>query len=71
MEVVSGTTSSECICYFFPKKDMILPWPFFVAPFLSLDVLAAVGAWTLAFFGAGSSSEKDSQTASSLVTAAC
>ena len=45
----------------------MLPCPFLPAffPFAELDGLAGAG---LAFFVVGSSSEKDSQTASSLVT---
>lgn len=54
--------------HFLEKKDIMLPWPAFT-PFLPADGLLVDGAWTLGFLGAGSSSEKDSQAASSLVTA--
>ena len=49
--------------YFFPKNDMMLPWP----PGLPVLPLAT---FTAGFFlgGAGSSSENDSQVASSRVT---
>lgn len=51
--------------HFLEKKDMMFPCPFGAA-FL---VFAVVGATdTFAFLGAGSSSEKDSQAASSRVT---
>jgi len=47
----------------------MLPWP--LAPaFLPLAVLAGLGAG-FAFLGSGSSSENDSQTVSSFVTAEC
>jgi hypothetical protein len=48
------------------KKLAMLPCPFFAAglPFALPDGFGA----GLGFFGCGSSSEKDSQTASSLVT---
>lgn len=54
----------------FLKKLAMLPCPFLPAflPFAELAGLAGAG---LAFFGTGSSSEKDSQTASSLVTVTC
>ena len=57
--------------YFFPKKDMILPCPDLPPTFLALPVADDVPleAGVLACgAGAGSSSEKDSQVASSLVT---
>lgn len=50
----------------FLKKLAMLPWPLPPA-FLPFAVLAAFGAG-LAFLSCGSSSEKDSQTASSFVT---
>lgn len=55
--------------YFFPKKDMMFPCSAFPpADFLPLEAgVGSVEAGNLAF-GAGSSSEKDSQTGSSLVT---
>lgn len=53
--------------YFFVKKLAILPWAF-PAAFFPLIVLAGFGAG-FDFFGSGSSSEKDSQAASSVVTA--
>jgi ABC-type Na+ efflux pump permease subunit len=53
--------------YAFLKKLAILPWP--LPPvFLPFAVLIGLGAG-FAFLDSGSSSEKDSQTASSLVTA--
>jgi len=56
--------------YFLPKKDMMLPCPgLAAAPFFA--PLAAVAGVGLAFLRAGSSSEKDSHAASSLVTKAC
>lgn len=55
--------------HFLPKKDMMLPCPGLAAPFFA--PLAAGAGVGLAFFGAGSSSEKDSHAASSLVTIAC
>lgn len=45
----------------------MLPWPFLPAFFAFAELVGLAGAG-LAFFGAVSSSEKDSQTASSLVT---
>jgi hypothetical protein len=59
--------------YFFEKKDMMLPWPGLLpppppaAPFFPVGLEVTVEE-SLAFLGAGSSSEKDSQTASSRVT---
>lgn len=55
---------------FLPKKDMMLPCPGFAAPFFAFPLAAGAGVG-LAFFGAGSSSENDSQAASSRVTAVC
>jgi hypothetical protein len=56
--------------HFLPKKVMMLPWPglpaFFV-PALPLPFDDWVDG-NLAFFGGGSSSEKDSHAASSFVT---
>ena len=52
--------------HFLPKKDMMLPCPGLAAPFFA--PLAAGAGVGLAFLGAGSSSEKDSHAASSLVT---
>ena len=58
------TTSS----YFFPKKDMILPWPGLPPAFLPFAIDdAAVDAGVLSL-EAGSSSEKDSHAGSSFVT---
>lgn len=51
----------------FLKKLAILPCPFLVAVF-PFAVLAGLAGAGLGFLGSGSSSEKDSQTASSLVT---
>lgn len=48
----------------------MLPCPGFAPPFLGAPLAAGAGVG-LAFLGAGSSSEKDSQAGSSLVTAAC
>jgi hypothetical protein len=52
--------------HFFPKKLIMLPCPFFSAFF----AFAVVEAWNFGFGGGatGSSSEKDSQAASSFVT---
>jgi hypothetical protein len=55
--------------YFLPKNDMMLPCPGLAAPFLAAPLAAGAGVG-LAFFGAGSSSEKDSHAASSRVTVA-
>lgn len=55
--------------HFLPKNDMMLPCPGLAAPFLA--PLAAGAGVGFAFLGAGSSSEKDSHAASSLVTAVC
>lgn len=55
--------------HFLPKKDMMLPCPGLAVLFFA--PLAAGAGVGLAFFGAGSSSEKDSQAASSLVTRVC
>ncbi|KAH9874421.1 hypothetical protein IAQ61_003610 [Plenodomus lingam] len=51
----------------FLKKLAMLPWPFLPAgfPFAELEGLAGAG---FCFLGSGSSSEKDSQTVSSMVT---
>lgn len=54
----------------FLKKLAILPCPFLPA-FLPFAELAGFAGAGLAFFGTGSSSENDSQTASSLVTVTC
>ena len=62
----NGQNSSS---HFLPKNDMILPCPGLAAPFLAALLVAGAGVG-LAFFGAGSSSEKDSQAASSRVTVA-
>jgi hypothetical protein len=61
--------SSPAYDHFFPKKDMMLPCPGLAAPFFA-PLVAGAGVG-LAFFGAGSSSEKDSHAASSRVTVAC
>jgi hypothetical protein len=58
--------ASAALDHFFPKKDMMLPCPGLAAPFFA-PLVAGAGVG-LAFFAAGSSSEKDSQAASSLVT---
>lgn len=57
--------------YFFPKKDMMFPCPGFAPFFAVVLFVEAIGADTLAFLGAGSSSEKDSHAASSRVTVMC
>jgi hypothetical protein len=54
----------------FLKKLAMLPCPFIPA-FLPFAELAGLAGIDLAFFGTGSSSENDSQTASSLVTVTC
>jgi len=51
----------------FLKKLAILPWPFFPADF-PLVLLDGLVVTVFSFLGSGSSSEKDSHTASSLVT---
>ena len=57
-------------CYFFPKKDMILPCPGFTPAFLPLAIEdEAVDAGVFSLCGTGSSSEKDSHAGSSFVTA--
>ena len=54
--------------YFFPKNDIILPWPGFPPAFLPFAIDdAAVDAGVLSL-EAGSSSEKDSHAGSSFVT---
>ena len=65
---------NDCYCntspngYFFPKKDMILPWPGFPPAFLPFTMDdEAVDAGVLSL-EAGSSSENDSHAASSFVT---
>ncbi len=64
-------TGATCT-HFFEKKDMMLLPPGF-APFFPaavvVDLLMLVVGGTLILLGAGSSSEKDSHVASSLVTA--
>jgi hypothetical protein len=58
----------NCCClivHFFEKKDMIFPCP---AVFLPLDVLETLTAGFFFRGGAGSSSENDSHTGSSIVT---
>jgi hypothetical protein len=59
--------SREALAQAFLKKLAMLPCPFFAAgfPFALLDGFDGAG---LSFLSCGSSSEKDSQTASSLVT---
>lgn len=55
--------------YAFLKKLAMLPWPFLLA---GLPFVAAAGFGAgFARFGSGSSSENDSHTASSFVTASC
>jgi len=62
--------ANPMLLYFFPKNDMIFPCPAFAAGFFALD--AVVEDCTLGLRGAtGSSSEKDSHTGSSFVTALC
>jgi hypothetical protein len=58
------------MAHFFEKKDIILPFPGFPPPFFPTAAGAGllVLAIGLAFFGGGSSSENDSQAASSFVT---
>jgi hypothetical protein len=59
--------ANPMLLYFFPKNDMIFPWPALAAGFFALD--AVVEDCTFGLGGAtGSSSEKDSQTGSSFVT---
>jgi hypothetical protein len=62
----SFSPASAACDHFFPKKDMMLPCPGLAAPFFA-PLVAGAGVG-FAFFGAGSSSEKDSHAASSLVT---
>ena len=52
--------------YFFEKNDMIFPCPALAPAFPLLLVLVLLTGF---FFGAGSSSEKDSHVGSSTVTA--
>jgi hypothetical protein len=61
--------ATPCSSHFFEKKDMMFPCPGLAADFLPFAVVAEGNV--LAFFACGSSSEKDSQTASSLVTYIC
>ena len=66
---MNSSRSARYFRYFLPKKDIILPEPGF-APFFAAALFAladVVGAGFI-FFGAGSSSENDSQAQSSLVT---
>lgn len=60
----------DMVGYLFEKNDMMLPCPGLPPPFLAAGLLLPV-VEVLAFFGAGSSSEKDSQAASSRVTVMC
>lgn len=61
------THQSRTEYHAFLKKLAMLPCPFLPA-FLPFAELAGFGTTGLAFLGAGSSSENDSHTASSLVT---
>ena len=67
-----NTLGTSITSYFFPKKDIILPWPGFPPAFLPFAAIddddAAVDAGVLSLVGAGSSSEKDFQAGSSFVT---
>ena len=53
--------------YFLPKKLIMFPWPVLAAAFFPFTD-AEVESFGFTTGGAGSSSEKDSQTVSSFVT---
>jgi hypothetical protein len=59
--------SCSIIDHFFPKNDIMFPWPG-LPPFFAAGLFVDAAGAILGFFGAGSSSEKDSQAASSFVT---
>lgn len=54
--------------HFFPKKDMMFPWPGFPPFFVAAPLAVGAAVCILGFFAAGSSSENSSQAGSSLVT---
>jgi hypothetical protein len=64
--VKPSTRDNSLPFYFLEKNDMMFPCPFGAAAFLPFAVMGA--AETFAFWITGSSSEKDSQAASSRVT---
>jgi hypothetical protein len=66
LDVNSSTHDSSLPFYFLEKNDMMFPCPFGAAAFLPFAVVGATE--TFAFLTTGSSSEKDSQAASSRVT---
>jgi hypothetical protein len=60
------------LSYFFAKNDIMFPWLPFGPPFLATFAVAAAGAELAVFAlvaGGASSSEKDSQPCSWMVTA--
>jgi hypothetical protein len=66
--IVSHFKTQRLCLYFLPKKDIIFPCPGLVAGFFPpFNAAGAADALGLGF-GTVSSSENDSQTASSLVT---